>query len=92
MKKPTEQILASLLALIPGCTDTLLKQIGMPLEEVQKLDPLLVAHVESAARSGAHLIAIGRYLDAEQERRAAFERAIAERVSDLERELGMRPA
>lgn len=89
--KPTDQILKLLLELIPTCTESVFKAIGSTVAEMKALDPDLAAQLETAARTSAHLLAIGRWLDAEQERRQAFERRINARVGTIENALSPDP-
>lgn len=95
-KKPTEQILEHLLEAIGPCTELLFKEVGTTLEATKERDPSLAATLGHSARVGAHLMAIGRYLDKEAERRAVFEqlvvdaqRSTARRLAEIEAALGL---
>jgi hypothetical protein len=94
--KPSEQILEELNRLIPVCTAALFAELKMTSEQLRQLDRDLAAHLETAARVGAHLMAIGRYLDSEHERRAEFELemkrrqdALSAALFEVQRELEM---
>lgn len=72
-------------AMYEQCQALAVQQTGLTEAQIDEQAPGMLAHIHQAANHTGHCLAITRYLDAEHDRRTAFESAVLDRLAKLER-------